>query len=166
MRLMAFTLLGSPIAQSLATDSFATIASAGVLVTVAAATFIYKSYHDYEEKKHRRSIEKIIRLHHKHLEKIIVPGYQDIRGFPPIYKLVNDSNVESMHLTDEEVEVIGTSSPHGTDTGLSDYREAVLSAILKLKDFYFIRTKHNDITSGVLTYLLYMLESKCLNFAG
>lgn len=165
------SLSGSPTALSLSAIPLtaATIISAGVLVSVASATFAYKVYKDFEEKKHRRQIEKVNELHRLYLNKILVPGYNEIRGFPPIYKLSADkesSAAESMHMTDEEVAAIGTMLPHSTDAGLSEYREAVLSAILKLKDYYFCRKNNNDIPGGVLTYLLYMLETKCWNFEG
>jgi hypothetical protein len=164
-------LVGSLTAQSLSetTAVAATIISAGIVVTVAGATFAYKRYEDFEEKKHRKQIERVNELHKLYLNKIIVPGYAEIRGFPPIYKLddgKDSSTAESMHMTDQEVAALGASLPHSIDTGLSEYREAVLSAILKLKDYYFCRKNKKDITSGVLTYLLYMLETKCWNFEG
>lgn len=163
--------LGSISALSLAAESaelpLLTTAASGVAVTIGAATFIYHAYKDYEEKKHRNELEEINRLHKKHLDKIFVPDYNEIRGFPPIFKLSEDlSKTDSMHLTDDEIEAIGKTLPHGTDIALASYREAILNAILKLQDYYFSRKTRKDPTSGVLSYLLYILETKCLNFAG
>lgn len=162
--------LGSPSALSLAAEprqsaSFFTVGSRGILISVAAAVFIYKIYTHHKEEKYREKIKAVNDLHKKYLERIIVPDHNEIRGFPPIYKMESD-RIDSMHLTDSEVKAIGTVIPHGTEVVLSSYREAVQNAMLKLKDYYFIRTDKKDVTAGVLTYLLYMLESKCWNFAG
>lgn len=164
--------LGSFSALSMAASPEALVGIAvvaGVTVTVAAATYTYKAYKNYEEKKHREAIETINRLHEKHLTRIPVFDNHEIRGFPPIFKLDPDkssSEVESMHFTDEQVRDIGTTLPRCADIVLSNYREYVLDAILKLKEYYFSRKDHTDITAGVLSYLLHLLESKCLNFEG
>lgn len=164
--------LGSFSALSLATNPaevpiMATIA--GVGVTIAAATITYKAYKDYQEKKDRNAIEKINALHQKHLEKIFIPGYNEIKGFPPIFKLTEDkdsSTADSLHFTDEQVADISKSIPHGNDIALVPYRQAIINSILKLQEYYFIRKNHHDITSGVISYLLYMLQTKCLSFQG
>lgn len=138
-------------------------------LSIAATTsiFIYKEYKEYEEKKYRLQIEEINRLHKKYLSRIVVDD-GEIKGFPSIFKLPENSGAkaESMHLTQEEVEDVGSTLPRGTDVALSKYRRLILSAILKLKDYYISRSEKTDITAGVLSYLLYMLEQKCLNFAG
>lgn len=163
--------LGSPSALSLATptDAVATLVIAGGVLVVAGATFAYTSYKSYEEKKHRKKMEAINELHKQHLQKILVPGFEEIRGLPVIFKFVegkDSSAAESMHMNDDEVRAIGSTVPHGSDASLAEYRESVLNAILKLKDYYFSRKDTTDTTCGVLTYLLYMLETKCFNFAG
>ncbi|VVC75685.1 hypothetical protein AQUSIP_09750 [Aquicella siphonis] len=164
--------LGSISALSLAANPAALpviATAAGVAVTVAAATYTYKAYKQYEEKKHREAIEAINHLHEKHLARIFIPDNHEIKGFPPIFKLDPDkpsSTVDSMHFTDDQVEDIGKSMPRCTDIILSNYRESVLNAMLKLKEYYFSRDDHKDITAGVISYLLYILESKCLNFEG
>lgn len=164
--------LGSVSALSLAANPTTLIAAAviaGVAVTVGAAAWTYKAYKDYEEKKHREAIEQVNSLHNKFLARITVPDYNEIQGFPPIFKLIagKDSHTaESMHLTDDEINDIGKNLPHGTDIALSIYRESVYNAILKLKEYYFSRKERNDITAGVISYLLYMLQTKCLNFEG
>lgn len=162
---------GSPSALSLATtpDAVATLVIAGGVLVVAGATFAYEAYQSYEEKKHRKKIEHINELHKQHLQKIFVPGYEEIRGLPVIFKFIegkDSSSAESMRMNEQEVRAIGTTLPHGTDASLAEYRESVLNAILKLKDYYFSRKNTTDTTSAVVTYLLYMLETKCFNFAG
>ena len=166
--------LGSLVALSLATpEAIIPLATAGAAITIAAATFIYTSYTHYEDKKHKEIMELINTLHTKHLEKIEVIGLGVIRGFPPIFKLSADkdsSSAESMHMTEDEVANVSTTLSHETDTCLSKYREDVLSAILKLQEYYNLRKPKRrntaDITSSVIIYLLYMLETKCLNFSG
>lgn len=164
--------LGSISALSLAANPAELIPAAvvaGAAITVGATVATYKAYKDYEEKKQRAAIEKINQLHEIHLAKIRIPDFNEIQGFPPLFKLApgkDSSAVESMHMTEDQVRQIGTVLPSGSDIALATYREAVSDAIAKLKAYYFSRKDKNDITAGVICYLLYMLETKCLNFAG
>ena len=165
-----FNGLGSPSALSLATpqDAVATLVIAGGTLLVAGAVFSYNSWQNYEAKKHRKKMELINEIYKEHLQRIMVPGYDEIRGFPIIFKFNDDketSTAESMHMNVDEVDAIGKYLPHGNDN-LSEYREAVLNAMLKLKEYYFSKKDINSTTCRVLTYLLYMLETKCFNFAG
>lgn len=164
--------MGSISALSLAANPAELIPAAvvaGAAITVGATVATYKAYKDYEEKKHRQAIEKINQLHDMHLARIRIQDFNEIQGFPPLFKLVAGKDsfaVESMHMTDEQVRKIGTVLPAGSDIALAMYREAVSDAIAKLKAYYFSRKDKHDITAGVTCYLLYMLETKCLNFAG
>lgn len=166
--------LGSPTALSLASSTdlpmtVAGLAVGGVIMTVTAAVFIYKEYELFEEKKHRKAIEEINHLHKRFLEKIFIPGYNEIQGFPPIFKLTSNENsgaADSMHFTDDEVMDMLKNVPHSTDIALAPYWQSVYNAILKLVEYYFSRDDRHDITAGILSYLLYMLCSKCLNFQG
>lgn len=170
------TSLGSPSAlslmSSLVTNPVAlpvVLTAAGLALTVTAGVCAYKAFEHYEEKKHRKEIEAINRLWKKWLERINIPDNNDIQGFPIPFKIEpgkDASTAQSLHYNDDEVEALANKLPHGTDTALSPYREAVLNAILKLKEYYFARKDHNDITSGVLCYLLNMLQTHCLNFEG
>ncbi len=168
--------LGSLSALSLAKSDSTTasaIIAGGVVVTVGAAIFTYKAIKEYERKKYLEKIEKVNQLHTKHLAKIFISDYNEIQGFPAIFKISDDQNtVESLHFTQEEIKSIGETLPHGSDISLTNYREAVRNAILKLKAFYERKSEDNhhdvshDITSRVITYLLNMLQTKCLNFEG
>ncbi|MFI4919458.1 MAG: hypothetical protein ACHP65_07875 [Legionellales bacterium] len=168
------SIIGSSSALSLASTASAPVIIAaavtgGVVVTVAAAVFTYKEFKAYEEKKHRKLLEEINKRHKQFLEKIVIPGYDDIQGFPPIFKFVSKEDasvVQSLHYTDDEVRAMGKNLPYGTDVALAAYRESVVSAILKLKEYYFSREDHTDATAGVVSYLLNMLETKCLSFQG
>ncbi len=71
-----------------------------------------------------------------------------------------------MHLLMDQIEDIGKTMPRSTDILLTNYRQSIQNAILKLKDYYFSRENHKDLTSGVISYLLYILDSKCLHFEG
>lgn len=157
------------LAQAGAKEPVAALVVGGVLVTVAAAVFVYKQFESFEEKKYRKEIQKINNLHKKYLERIYVPGFNDVQGFPPIFKLNTDEKsgiASSLHYTRDEVEAIGKQLPHGSDIALSGYRQKVQSAIFKIKEYYFSRDNHRDTTAGVLSYLLNMLDTKCLNFQG
>lgn len=163
---------GSDTALSLAANPIALpviLTAAGVAVTIGAAAWSYHAYSAYQEKKHRNEINTINELHKRFLEKIYISEYNEIQGFPAIFKLVKNEKstaVESMHFTKEEIIAIGGTLPHGTDVILYEYRELILNAILELKRYYLDRDQPHDVTSGVLSYLLYILESKCLHFAG
>lgn len=141
----------------------------GVTLTVGAATFIYKEIKDYEEKKHLDEIKAINKLHELYLSKIFVPGKNETLSLPAIFKMKSEkdfNSVESLHLNDDIIRSIGNRLPRGTDIALTTYQEAVLNAILKLKEYYFSRKDRTDINSRVITYLLVMLDSHCLKFEG
>jgi|GEM_PF-5998079 hypothetical protein len=145
------------------------LTAAGVAITATAAVVTYKAYEHYKEKKHRAEIERINELHKTILTRILIPDFNEVQSLPPIFKLVDNkdsSNVQSLHYTDDDVRRIGETLPHGTDIGLTTYKQSILDAILKLKEYYFSRKKHNDITAGVISYLLNMLQTHCLNFEG
>lgn len=166
------TKLGSPSALSLfaSADTIPAMIAAGAVLAVNAALFSYSEYKSYQEKIHKEKMKDVNDLYLAHLKQIIVPHHGKIHGFPPIFQLV-DGIYQSMHFTPAQVKGIGTEVPHGTDISLSSYRESVRAAIRKLKEYYFSRKKgnsikENDITAGVLSYLMQMLDTKCLNFLG
>ena len=167
-------ILGSPTALSLASSTdlpmtVAGLAVGGVIMTVTAAVFVYKEYELFQEKKQRKAIEEINRLHKRFLAKIVIPGYNEIQGFPPLFKLTtneNSSTADSMHFTDDEIRDMLKNVPHSSDIALAPYWQSVYNAILKLIEYYFSREDHHDLTAGVISYLLYMLCTKCLNFQG
>ena len=164
---MGFTgILGSPEALSLANVSTMTAAGAGVLITVAATVWTYHAWRNYEIKAHRKKIEAVNLLYEQHLKTIIVD--QEIAGFPPIFKLSEQGDAaDALHFTDEEIRAVGDSKSLDADIVLAKYRQHISSAILKLKKYYLERGgKKTDTTSGVLAYLLYMLEKKCFHFEG
>lgn len=164
--------LGSAAALSLASNPAALITLAavgGVVVTVAAATFTYKAYEDYVEKKHKKLILDINDLHNRYLARISIPDNHEIQGFPPPFKLDRDapsSTVDSMHFTDDQIKDFGKTMSQCPDIILSTYRESIKNAMLELKAFYFKRKDHHDVTSGVIAYLLHLLDTKCMNFQG
>ena len=172
--------LGSTTALSLAANPAAlpVIAiGAGVAVTIGAAKWTYDAYNDYKKEKHLAEIEDVNKLHRTYLEKIIIFETHEIQGFPAVFKFTEKKSeadpdkVECIRFTDEDVEKMGETMPRGMDVSLTKYREHILDAILKLKDYYLThvrkdKEKKKDVTSAVLAYLLYMLETKCLNFSG
>lgn len=169
---MALGLPGSDTALSIAADPTKLIpmaTAAGVLVTIGAVVWTYEAYTHYEEKKHRKEIEAVNAIHKRFLERVPIPENREIQGFPPIFKLTQNeksSSADSMHFTDAEVEDIGNTTTQGLDIALTKYRELILNAILKLKEYYLDRKERHDVTAGVLSYLMYMLEKKFLNFEG
>lgn len=164
--------MGSMSALSLAANPAALpvlATAAGVAITVAAATFTYRAYKNYEEKKMKDEITAINHLHEKHLSRIYIPDNSEIKGFPPIFKFDPEkpaASVDSMHFTDDQIDDIGKIIPRSTDIILTNYRQSIQNAILKLKDYYFSRNDHHDLSSGVISYLLYILDTKCLTFEG
>lgn len=143
----------------------------GAIVAVAAAVFTYKEYKKFEEKKHKKKIEEINKLYTERLKKITVPFYGSIDGFPPIFQLNKENKYESLHYNAAEVKDIGKVPPSGGDVALVSYRESIRAAIRKLQEYYFIRAQSGDedsdeITIRVLSYLLHMIDTKCLNFLG
>lgn len=166
--------LGSPMALSLASTNdlpmtVVGLAAGGVILTVSAGVYLYDKFELYEEKKHRKEIEEINHLWKRFLEKIVVPGFEDIQGLPPIFKLTSNENsaaADFLHFTDDQIRDIGKNLPHSADIALLPYRESLLSALLKLQEYYFTRDDRKDLTSAVISYLLYFLFTKCMNFQG
>ncbi|CEG56742.1 DUF4194 domain-containing protein [Legionella fallonii] len=167
--------LGSPSALSLlasaGTTSIPGLVVGGAILAVAAAVFTYKEYKKFEEKKHKKKIEEINQLYTERLKQITVPFYGSIDGFPPVFQLNKENKYESLHYTLAEVKDIGKLLPSGGDVALVSYRESIRAALRKLKEYYFLRAKSEDeesdeVTIRVLSYLLHMIDSKCLNFLG
>lgn len=166
---------GSNIAMSLAANPEllpVVIGVAGTALTIGAAVFVYTSFKNYEEKKHLAEIKAINALHAQFLEKMPIGNHNTIRGFPPIFQLKKQEGegehytIDSMHFTEAEVEAIGQNTTEGADIALSGYRQSILNAVLKLKEYYIAHPNKIGTTAGVLCYLMYMLESKCLHFEG
>lgn len=140
----------------------------GAMAAAAAVVVIHKKWEDYKEKEHRELVENINRIHKKYLERIESPDGTFLQGFPPVFKFAEDGKtVDSLHYNIDELRDIGTNPPH-IESALSSYREDILDAIRELKGFYLGRKpKHyNDVTSAVLSYLLNILQNKCLGFEG
>lgn len=166
------TKMGSPSALSLfaSSDAIPAMVAAGAVLAVSAALFTYSEFKSYQAKKHKEKVEEVNAFYTTHLKQILVPSHGKIHGFPSIFQLVDDK-YQSMHFTPDQVKDIGTNMPHGTDIALSSYRESIRAAIRKLKEYYFSRKdgkkiKSDDVTAGVLSYLMQMLDTKCLNFLG
>ena len=70
-----------------------------------------------------------------------------------------------MHYNDDEVRDIGRVIPQDP-AELARYRQYVLDAILDLKAYYFTLDKTDDVTKGVVSYLLNILQNRCLSFVG
>lgn len=164
--------LGSPSALSLfaSKEAMPSLIASGAVLAVTAAIFTYSEFKSYQEKQHKKKVESVNTLYTEFLKQINVPQYGQIHGFPPIFELVDDK-YQSMHFTLEQIRDIGSNLPHGSDIALSSYRESVRAAIRKLKEFYFSRksgstVKSMGVTAGVLSYLMQMLDTKCLNFLG
>ncbi|MGL5742753.1 MAG: hypothetical protein ACRCXC_09525 [Legionella sp.] len=149
-------------------------AAGGALAVIAAAAgvvAIHKKWEDYIQKEHEEIIKEINKIYEKRLKKVESPDGTFLDGFPPIFKFGADNKtVDSLHYNIDEINDIGTHPPH-IEAVLSGYREDILDAIRGLKEYYIARVTENpkkekDITAGVLSYLLNMLESKCLSFEG
>lgn len=167
------TKLSSPSALSLlasgGTTAIPALAIGGAMLVVSAAVFSYKEYTKYNEKKHKAKIEEINAIWDDKLKRVIVPFYGEISGFPPIFQLNNDNKYESLNFTIDQIKDVGKNLPGGGDVALVSFRESIRSALRKLKEYYFLTLKHNEkdeITLRVLTYLMNIISTKCLNFLG
>ena len=141
----------------------------GTLLAVTAAVFTYIECKAYEEKKHRRKIEDINQIYAEKLQQIVVPFLGPIDGFPPIFQLSKEGKYESLHYTLAQVKDIGALLPNSGDVALVSYRESIRAALRKLKEYYYLRAKNNneeEVTIRVLSYLLHMIDTKCLHFIG
>lgn len=165
---------GSSAALSLMTSPTGLIVMAsvaGAVVLITGATCAYKAWEHYQDKKHRKLIEAINLIHNRYLDRIFIPDNHEIISLPAPFKLEDGkpaSTVDYMHYTDDQLMDIASTMPRGADIELSPYREYISNAITLLKKYYFSRSEkdRHDTTSAVITYLLHLLESKCLNFAG
>lgn len=155
-------------------EAIATLVVIGVVGAGSLAVIAYKEWNAYEAKKHREKILAINKLHADHLQKLSIPGGTTIPSLPPIFQFKTEATadaktstekVESLHYNDDEVTDIGKVLPE-VPVELTRYRQSVLDAILKLKEYYFHLDEKDDVTRGVLSYLLNILQNRCLSFAG
>jgi len=123
---------------------------------------LYRDYTAFEESKHRAEMDDVNKLY-----RLWVPD------FPPIFNQdKSSSSIQSMHFTDEQIEAMKNPLPTDPAPELRGYRKLVSAAILKVRAWYQERIKiqgneaRNDITAGVLSWLLYILETHCLQFEG
>lgn len=152
---------------------------AGVAVAVVASVSIYRAVEDYMEKKHLEEIKAINALHKRYLSKIVLFNKHDFQGLPVIFQFGDKekaSEVSCLRFNDDEVEEIGKHMAQLPDIGLRVYRLEIQDAIRLLKGFYRERKKmflghenkkkEQDNTSAVLSYLMYILQTYCLNWEG
>lgn len=147
-------------------DGIATLISLGVIGIASLVTISYKKWEQYTEKVHRDKMLIINKLHDKHLRDLYIPGGAKINGFPQIFQVnEHDKTIDSLHYNDDELEDIGCILPE-VPVVLTKYRQSIVDAMFKLKEYYFDLSIKDDITKGVLSYLLNMLQNRCLSFVG
>lgn len=155
-------------------EAIATLVAIGVVGAGTLAVISYKEWTAYEAKKHREKILAINKLYADHLQKLTIPGGTTIPSLPPIFQFKTEptadakttsEKIDSLHYNDDEVADIGRVLPE-VPVELTRYRQSVLDALLKLKEYYFHLGKNDDVTKGVLSYLLNILQNRCLSFAG
>ncbi len=146
--------------------AIATLVAIGAVAAGALTVITYKQWEKYEEKKHKEKMEAINQLHKLHLKNITIVNGTSIPGFPLIFQFSQDNKtVDSLHYNEDEVKDIGNILPD-VPVLLTRYRQYVLDALLKLKEYYFDLSKKDDVTAGVLSYLLNVIQNRCLSFAG
>jgi hypothetical protein len=149
-----------------AAEAIATLAVLGFLGASTIVTITCKEWKNYDEKKHLQKIQQVNKLCKKHLQDLMITGGPAVKGFPLVFEFTEDGKkVNSLHYTDEEVEDIGAVLPN-TAVELAPYRHKVLDALLKLKEYYFDLSKNDDITRGVVSYLMNYIQNRCLSFSG
>lgn len=155
-------------------EAIATLVAIGVVGAGTLTVISYKEWTAYQAKKHREKILAINKLYADHLQKLTIPGGTTIPSLPPIFQFKTEptadakatsEQIDSLHYNDDEVADIGRVLPE-VPVELTRYRQSVLDALLKLKEYYFHLGKNDDVTKGVLSYLLNILQNRCLSFAG
>jgi len=156
------------IVASFAKDNpVATTIILGSFAAVIAAKFVFTKYEAYEEKKHRDKVEAVNRLYRKYLENIEVPELSEKLKLPPIFSTDPETgDITSMHFTLEQIEMMHTQPVRITDPSLLGYQELIAGTIRKLREYYIRRKNDTDVTAGVLSWLLYTLDTHCQNFQG
>jgi hypothetical protein len=145
----------------------------GIALGVTALTVLtYRAIIKTENKAHMAQIQQAQDLYETHLAKIKVNGVE--KKFPPIFKIDNPDDpkkVESLHLTLDQIRDLGSFDSEASETDLINYKRKVNNAILELQAYYYaragvtvavpngIKEKKEDVTSGVLCYLMQMLNN-------
>jgi hypothetical protein len=150
----------------------------GLLVLAAAAgvggyfagkkivEIVHRDWLAYKEEKHKAQIDAINKLHRKYLSNLSTSTGAQITALPQIFQFKADNKtVESLHYNTDELDDIGTAPPEAPRP-LTLYEQYIIDAILKLKAYYHDLASKDDITAGVLSYLLNILQNRCLSFAG
>lgn len=153
--------------------------SAGATLAVLGALAAYHYFTEKELKEYKAAIEKINVLHQRHLEKILVKGHPNAKvlTLPPIFSKVSGEEKPQANvlLKMPIIEDLYNSKPIFSDPILRHYTHHVLTAMRQLADYYkrrikkrmwFFQGNENDITSGVLSYLILMLSQHCVKFEG
>ncbi len=162
---MALAQPGPQVAEALVLVA-AAVGVGGYFAGKEIVQIVHKDWIAYEEKKHKAKMEVINKLHKKHLANLSISTGAVIPALPQIFQFKADNKtVESLHYNPDELDDIGSTPPEAP-VQLTLYEQYVLDAILKLKEYYHDLPHKDDITGGVLSYLLNILQNRCLAFAG
>lgn len=120
----------------------------------------HSRFKKYDIKKHKNEMVKANEI----LEQCCQRNDRQA-NLPYIFKFTIDKNdnsemVYSMHLTAAQAEEMGVSYSQHQSPSFAGYIEAMRNAIIKLKRCYCIHYDKNDVTAGVLSYLLCVIEHK------
>lgn len=151
-------------------EAITAMVGVGLVGVGTLAALIFKEWKSYEAKKHLEKINVVNKLHDECLSRIRILDQTKTEGLPQIFQFsANSKTVSSLHYNDSEVSDIGVMLPQ-VPVKLTCYRQHVLDALLKLKEYYFTlnkKDKHDDdVTKGVLSYLMNILQNNCLCFEG
>ncbi len=156
---------GSQIAEAVLVVG-AAAAIGGFIAGKAIVQITHKEWKAYKEKQHKEKIEAINKLHKKTLCNLTISNGTPIPSLPQIFQFKEDNKtVESLHYNQDELDDIGAVPPEAP-VELTPYWQYILDAILKLKAYYHDLENKDDITAGILSYLLNILQNRCLSFAG
>lgn len=156
--------LGQPGPQLALT--IATLVGIGFTAASGLALITYKEWKTYEEKKHKDKMLEVNTLCRKFLQNLKTASGVDVPNMPIVFQFSADlKTVDSLHYNDEEIDAIGKAPPE-VPPELTNYRQAILDAILALKEYYIHLDDSDDVVKGVLSYLLNILENRCLSFVG
>ncbi|CEG56512.1 hypothetical protein [Legionella fallonii] len=156
---------GSQIAEAVLVVG-AAAAVGGFIVGKAIVQITHKEWKAYKEKQHKEKIEAVNKIHKQTLCNLTISNGTPIPALPQIFQFKEDNKtVESLHYNQDELDDIGVVPPEAP-LELTPYWQYILDAILKLKAYYNDLADKDDITAGVLSYLLNILQNRCLSFAG
>ncbi|MGC1183370.1 hypothetical protein [Legionella sp.] len=147
-------------------EAVASLVTIGVVGAATLTLISYKEWKSYEENKHKEKIMAVNTLYKRHLQNLTTSSNVPVPELPQIFQFSADfKTINSLHYDDDEIDDIGQVLPR-VPVELTKYRRYILDALLKLKEYYFQLSKNDDVTIGVISYFMNILQNRALSFLG